>query len=295
MVASQFPDYLISYGPDTNCTLALCPVEWSVLGYQPSLAASSVFIALFSIAAILHFFQGLRWGTWSFMICVVLGCIDEIIGYAGRIMLNNNPFSFAGFLIQIICITTAPVFFCAAIYVTLSRTINHLDESLSRFKPKLLYWFFIPCDIASLALQAGGGATSSNTSGSNKTGVNVSLAGLSFQVFTLVLFTLVVADYMIRFLRSAGRRSLDTRFTVFLFFLCTAILLILIRCAYRIDELSSGYSGTLFHKEGIFIGLESVLIVVATFCLNIGHPGLVLGRSDQHEKTQEVSGGSVAE
>ena len=48
---------------------------------------------------------------------------------------------------MLVCITTGPVFFCAAIYVTLSRTIVHLDASISRFPPSLLYWTFIPFDI----------------------------------------------------------------------------------------------------------------------------------------------------
>lgn len=54
----------------------------------------------------------------SFM---MLGCIFEIIGYIGRIILYNNPFNFGGFMIQIVFITSGPVFYTAAIYVTLSK------------------------------------------------------------------------------------------------------------------------------------------------------------------------------
>lgn len=35
------------------------------------------------------------------MVGMQLGCISEIIGYIGRIMLYNNPWSFIGFMIQI--------------------------------------------------------------------------------------------------------------------------------------------------------------------------------------------------
>jgi hypothetical protein len=35
------------------------------------------------------------------MIAMLLGCVDEIIGYAGRIMYYNNPWGDAGFIIQI--------------------------------------------------------------------------------------------------------------------------------------------------------------------------------------------------
>ena len=68
------------------------------------------------------------------------GCICEILGYAGRLMMHKNPFNLNGsvsavscghsvqkadflnrFLIQICCLTIAPAFFSAAIYLCLSR------------------------------------------------------------------------------------------------------------------------------------------------------------------------------
>ncbi len=51
---------------------------------------------------------------------------------------------------------------------------------------------------------------------------------------------------------------LPARFKVFIAFLSFAILCILIRCAYRIDELSDGWDGPLIHDESLFIGLEGV-------------------------------------
>ena len=35
------------------------------------------------------------------MFCMACGCICEMLGYGGRIMLYNNPFTFTGFLLQI--------------------------------------------------------------------------------------------------------------------------------------------------------------------------------------------------
>ncbi|CAK7216938.1 hypothetical protein SBRCBS47491_002993 [Sporothrix bragantina] len=279
---AELPDGLIAYGPDANCTLAICPVEWSILRYQPSIPASAVFIALFGIALVVHLYEGIRWRQTlgSFAIPMILGLTDEIIGYIGRIIMHGNPFSFNGFLIQIICITTAPVFFCAAIYVTLARTINFLDPSLARFNPKFFYWFFIPCDIISLVFQAAGGALSSVTTGSNAAGIDMTLFGLSFQVFTLVVFILCTADYQIRYYRRHNGFSTHVpnagRFRLFLLGLWGAILFILIRCVYRIDELSEGYSGEIFHNEGLFYGLESAMMVLAVFSLAIGQPGFGL-------------------
>ena len=98
---APLPNNLVSYGPDENCTLAICPVDASVLEYRPNLAGNSIFIALFGITFILHALQGIKWRTWTYMSVVLCGCTAEMIGYGGRIILHNDPFSFPGFLIQI--------------------------------------------------------------------------------------------------------------------------------------------------------------------------------------------------
>jgi hypothetical protein len=55
------------------------------------------------------------------MTFIIIGCIWSMVGYGGRVMLWINPWSFTGFVTQMICITGCPVFFTAAIYITLSR------------------------------------------------------------------------------------------------------------------------------------------------------------------------------
>lgn len=110
-------------------------------------------------------------------------------------------------------------------------------------------------------LQSIGGALSSDSSGSNNNAVDVSIAGLSFQVFTLCIFIALAIEYAVRYRRAtrAGEQTeVSGRFKIFVVFLSVAILLIFIRCIYRIDELSDGYSGPLIHDEGLFIGLEGV-------------------------------------
>lgn len=98
---AELPDGLIAFGPMANCTLALCPVEWSVFQYQPSLAANAIFIAIFGVLMVAHLVQGVWYKAWSYMGCIVAGCILQIIGYGGRIMLHDNPFDFNAFLMQI--------------------------------------------------------------------------------------------------------------------------------------------------------------------------------------------------
>ena len=88
-------------GKGANCTLSVCPVEVSVYGYRPSLHASSVLIALYAVCLLVQTLLGWRFKAWSFMAAMVLGCLDEILGYVGRILLYKNPWNNAGFIMQI--------------------------------------------------------------------------------------------------------------------------------------------------------------------------------------------------
>ncbi|KAI3337602.1 parasitic phase-specific protein PSP-1 [Xylariaceae sp. AK1471] len=272
---------IIPFGPDATCTLELCPIEYSIFRYRPSLAANTTFVVLYFILLLIHLGLGLRFKSWWFTGCVIAGCVFNIIGYGARILLWENPFSFAGFLIQIIFVGSAPVLYSAAIYVTITKTVEQLDESLSRIKPKLYYVIFVICDISALVLQAVGGAISTTSNGSNNAGVDLALAGLIFQVVTMLAFCGLLADYMIRYFQSQPSGSVHLRLKLFLGFLSFAVLLILGRCAYRVAELSEGYSGTLFHNQALFIGLEGGLIILAVIALGIGHPGFVFdGRTN---------------
>ncbi|EAQ83263.1 hypothetical protein CHGG_09667 [Chaetomium globosum CBS 148.51] len=302
------PPNMVVFGPDANCTLALCPVEMSVYGYQPSLVANILFIALYTLSMALHLYLGLRWKHWWFMGCMLVGGANAIAGYVGRVLLHYNPFSFAAFMLQIICVTSGPVYYCAAIYVTLSNTITALTPTttptLSRLPPTLFYYIFIPSDLLSLVFQAAGGALSTESAGSSTLGVNLALAGLSLQVFTIVLFCGFFGDFLVRYFRvrkggyevggyevggyegvgdGMGTRPEGRRLKLFFGFMVLAVVLILVRCAYRLVELKEGYGGELVGNEALFIGLEGVLVLVAVYCLMIAHPGFVFkrGRKDR--------------
>ncbi|KAG5976135.1 hypothetical protein E4U55_007486 [Claviceps digitariae] len=287
-MSEQIPPDIVPFGSDSNCSLSNCRVEWSIYGYQPSLAANATFLALFVLVGLVHGYLGYRWRSWGFMVGMLLGCVSEVVGYAGRIMLYNNPFSFVGFMIQIVCLTIAPVFYTASIYVTLSKTIIHFAPELSRFNPAFFYWIFIPFDVVCLALQAAGGAMSTTSTGDDRSGVNISMAGLALQVIVLTAFAGCFADYMIRYVRSDKARKFDWRLRSFFGGLVTSTLLILARCAYRVAELKDGYDGHLIREEAPFIVLEGVLIVLAAVALCFGHPGLVFGREETAEGSKSL-------
>lgn len=151
-------------------------------------------------------------------------------------------------------------------------SIRFFAPEISRLPPRVFYWMFISADIFCLVLQAIGGALSSSSSGSSQTGIDVAMAGLVLQVIVLVIFCGFFADYMIRYMRllrrspsfsstqaCAAGSAIGTRQKLFFGGLAAAIVLILVRCSYRVDELSEGYSDSdKITNEPLFIGLEGV-------------------------------------
>ena len=138
-----------------------------------------------------------------------------------------------------------------------------LSPSSAQFKPALYYQIFIPCDVLCLVIQAVGGALSTQSDGSSKVGVNLGLAGLSLQVVVIFVFIVLSIQYAFRYRKDvrAGKVSgdgFDAKFKLFVVFISLAIIVIFIRCVFRIYELTDGYSGSAFHDQGAFIGLESV-------------------------------------
>lgn len=59
--------------------------------------------------------------------------------------------------------------------------------------------------------------------------------------------------------------------------LAVAIVAILIRCIYRLLELMGGYDSDLANHELTFVIFDSVMMVIMTGVLTIGHPGIMLG------------------
>ena len=199
---------------------------------------------------------------------MILGCVTEVLGYTGRIISWNNPFSLNGFLIQICCLTLAPAFFTAAIYFCLADIVQHVSVEASRLKPNTYAKIFIPCDFVSLVLQGAGGGLASVASQNNENaqpGTNVMVAGLAFQVASLTLFLVLTCEYFWRvrkLQRNPGEKIRmpvsKPRLILFLSFFSLAIVCIFIRCVYRVIELSEGWSGHLYRDQVKFIVLEGM-------------------------------------
>lgn len=218
-------------------------------------------------------------------------------------MLHSNPWGGTAFDIQICCLIIAPAFIAAGIYLTLKHIILETGSSFSRLKPRLYTWIFILCDLFSLVLQGAGGgiaATADHGSNGQQVGNNLMMAGIVWQVFTLIVFGLLVTDYYLRAHKevlstSAVKLTQTLRFKLFVSGLILAYITVFTRCIFRIGEMAKGWGNPIMQSEGDFIGLDSVMIMIAVFCLTAFHPGFIFPEMQHHGKTSPIGEFGAAE
>ena len=275
-----------------NCTSIspLCTIQETTYGYYPSIGSNAFFCVLFGLCCIAQIILGIRYRTWTYLIGLGIGCFGEALGYVGRIILHNNPWSQTGFDIQICCLIISPAFIAAGVYLTLKHFTLAINPSLSLLKPRLYTWIFILCDLISLILQGAGGgiaATGVDNPSAQRTGNNMMIAGVVWQVITLLVFGVLVCEYarrVLKFTRQNGAglsalhpsaQSLLHRrsFQFFMGAIVMAYFTIFIRCTYRIGEMADGWGSAIMQDEADFIALDGVMIAIAVLCLTIFHPG----------------------
>lgn len=120
-----------------NPHLTLCEDVPSYYGYRLSLPANATFLALFGVFLIAYIgiYAATRRGL-GFSVAMTLGIICELLGYAGRVMSWENQWTENGFLMQICCLTIAPAFMAAGIYLCLRRIVYTFGPENSRIPPE---------------------------------------------------------------------------------------------------------------------------------------------------------------
>ncbi|OAA47020.1 RTA1 like protein family [Metarhizium rileyi] len=275
-----------------NPNNGLCDNVPGFYEYRLHLAPNAAFLGIFGASLVGHvlILIGTRRGV-AFNVALILGLICEVLGYLGRILSWHNPWDENGFMIQICCLTIGPAFMAAGCYLCLRSIVSAFGPQNSRLPPESYTRIFIPCDVVSLVLQAVGGAmaaTAAHKHDSAHLGSNIMIAGLAFQVATMLAFITASSDFALRTYRryraqGASALSQDPalvrmrstlRFKLFLGALTLASVLILWRSAFRVAELSEGWTGPIMADQAMFVGFEGVLIVVAVLALNVFHPGI---------------------
>lgn len=249
-----------------------CPIQGSVYGYRPNLGLNAACVTTFAFLAIAHACIGIWKKTHFFTYLVTLGCIFEAIGYAGRIHLWEFPFSESGFSMDITCLIFAPMFFTAAMHLTLKHVTLTFGATTSILAPNTYTWMFAVIDTVCLVLHITGGTLVGGSRHDHEKrflGIDMMLVGIAVQILTIVIFLALMADYLVRTRRSwhnvpfAATRLLDSpRFKLFVAAMVVAYVAISTRCVYRMVQLCRGFPSKLMQNEVAFALLESLSVAV---------------------------------
>ncbi|GAM88480.1 hypothetical protein ANO11243_065130 [Dothideomycetidae sp. 11243] len=282
-------------GKFNNCTeiTPLCPVEATTYGYYPNYGLDMTLLVFFAVCAIAQILFGFWHRSWTFMIAIAGGAIMEAVGYVGRLMMHQNPWSDNAFRIQICCLILAPSFVAAGVYLSLKHIVLYVGPEASRIKPRLYTWLFIGADVTSIFVQAAGGGIAA---GASKTdfkqfdlGNDLMIAGIAVQVVTMGICGLMALDFFIRYKRRGVSGSTSpyqtaklnglappinhTRFKVFVVVEVIAYVCVLIRCIYRLPEMAGGWGNPLMQDQAEFLVLDGLMVVSAVVLFTVFHPG----------------------
>lgn len=160
--------------------------------------------------------------------------------------LGDNPWNKHAFETQIVAIILGPTLICISVYLTLKHVCLALNPALSRVRPTMYPYIFVPADVSCLLVQAIGGSIAASAGADKlellKTGNRAIIAGICLQVVVLAFFGTVVTDYYLRVKRwiktpEANQDAValwhDKKFRMFIYAVTAAYSLILIRCIYR--------------------------------------------------------------
>lgn len=129
--------------------------------------------------------------------------------------------------------------------------------------------------MVSLAIQTVGGVEVSSAQDLQdiRHGGSVMCAGIIFQFSNTVVFAVLVLAAVLRLQRKT-LTLLDVAGWPTMVAMCVSTLMLLLRNAYRIVELSEGWNGHVMRTEVYVIGLDMVPMAIAIGCFVIFSPSL---------------------
>ncbi|KAI1327209.1 hypothetical protein F5Y16DRAFT_200209 [Xylariaceae sp. FL0255] len=269
---------------NTSCVSGDCVRVF--LTYEPSLAGSAVFLALFAILIPIAVALGIRYRSSTFGTTVATGVALEVVGYIGRLLLHSTPNNQSDFAVFLIGTILGPTCICGAMFLVVPRIVAVYGEEYRSWRPT---WYSVLFGILTaiiFVLELAGGVLSTVRSEQSQinTGVQLLSAGLAIQLVALLIFVFHGVFFMIALkTRSHG---LDPKFaavynsklfaiSVTLFVLATAALIL--RTAYRTVEIAEGYGSSIAQNEVLFLVLDGLFVLLATLLILIGFPARALG------------------
>lgn len=262
--------------------------KYNPFGYTPNLAANIVGCVIFGIILVAQLGFGLYTQDWWMFVSWGIASGLEFAGYVARAISHHYEWSEPMYEMQLVCLILGPAFMAAGLYYQLAKEITIFGRKYSVLKPMIYNAIFTTCDVISLVVQAAGGgdaAANVRTAKGPRTGGWIMVAGIAFQVLVLLVFIIMFA-WVNYHIMTDTPANWDPKFetnrhrVLFKFWIpsvCVSLLFLLIRSAYRIAELSEGWTGHLMRTERYFLILDGLMIIIGMTPLCIIYPAIAYG------------------
>lgn len=123
----------------TDCVSGRCSRIF--LTYEPFLAGSAIFLALFAILIPITLALGIKYKSSVFATAVVTGLALEVVGYIGRLLLHTTPTDRSGFILFLIGTITGPTFICGGIFLIAPQIVTIYGEEFRSWRP--VWYLFV--------------------------------------------------------------------------------------------------------------------------------------------------------
>lgn len=218
--------------------------------------------------------------------------LGETIGYIGRALGHNNTFALGQFVMQSLLLLISPALFAASIYMILGRLILRTEAThLAPISPRWLTKIFVVGDVLSFSIQGGGGGLMANAP-TFLSGEHMVVAGLLVQIVFFGVFVSAGVVFHRRIQKNPTSASTEMEnglgWRKYMYTLYAASALIFIRSIFRVVEFSTGNDSVFQRHEFFLYVFDSVLMLGVIALFNVVHPGLLIGRKANKERSGVV-------
>ncbi|KAH9891035.1 RTA1-like protein [Cubamyces lactineus] len=272
---------------------------YNPLQYIANNTLSAIAISLVLFVALLQTFMLWRQGGLC-MLAMVIGEYTWSVGFGTRFGLHTQPDSQGIYIAYYLFIVLSPCAFIASEYMLLGRLARYLKSHRHLLiPPQRITIVFVVSDITTFLIQAAGALLSiSKNQKLSKTGEHIFLAGLVLQLVSFALFIILALRFLYRIktmdphvwtvdAAQPWHRDWRTLGAV----LIVSSIGILVRCVYRVIELSQGYRGHLATTEAFFYALDSLPLFIAVAVYTPFWPGRMIPTIDQLAKMDKAPAG----
>ncbi|EIW64953.1 RTA1-like protein [Trametes versicolor FP-101664 SS1] len=261
------------------------------LRYIANNTLSAIAISLVLVVALIQSWMMFRLGGRC-MLAMLIGEFTWAVGFGTRFGLHTQPDSQGIYIAYYLFIVLSPCAFIASEYMLLGRLARYLkSHEHLLIRPQRITVVFVVSDVSTFLIQAAGALLSiSKNLKLSKTGEHIFLAGLVLQLASFAVFVIVALRFLFRIKTMdphvwtvdgvAGKPWHRDWRTLALVLIISSVG-ILIRCVYRVIELSQGYRGHLATTEAFFYGLDSLPLFIAVAVYTPFWPGRMIPGIDK--------------